>query len=135
VRHRAPWFAVRIQRGGAKTYILKCRAGTGRDTPLRKLSIGKHGSPWTPDEARAETERLSRLVARGRTRLAVEDNPHIIVGGVKGGALVSLEKPWRAIRKAAGLEDVRLRDLAARLRFRRRGAWHGLAAHRRDARA
>ena len=41
----------------------------------------------------------------------VEGNPHVIVGGVAGTALVNLEKPWRAIRKQAGLEDVRLHDL------------------------
>jgi integrase len=40
-----------------------------------------------------------------------EGNPHVIVGRVPGMALVNLEKPWRAIRKAAGLEDVRLHDL------------------------
>ena len=41
----------------------------------------------------------------------VEGNPHIIVGNVGGRALVNLEKPWRAIRKDAGLDDVRLHDL------------------------
>ena len=41
----------------------------------------------------------------------VEDNPHVIVGNVAGARLVNLEKPWRAIRKAAGLNDVRLHDL------------------------
>jgi integrase len=41
----------------------------------------------------------------------VEGNPHVIVGGVHGAPLVNLEKPWRAIRKAAGLDDVRLHDL------------------------
>jgi integrase len=41
----------------------------------------------------------------------IEGNPHVIVGGVQGASLVNLEKPWRAIRKAAGLEDVRLHDL------------------------
>jgi integrase len=41
----------------------------------------------------------------------VEGNPHVIVGGVAGEALVNLEKPWRAIRREAGLEDVRLHDL------------------------
>jgi integrase len=59
-------FGVRVQRGGAKTYILKYRAGTGREAPLRKLTIGKHGSPWTADEARAEAKRLSGLVAHGK---------------------------------------------------------------------
>jgi integrase len=41
----------------------------------------------------------------------IKGNPHVIVGGVAGAALVNLEKPWRAIRKQAGLEDVRLHDL------------------------
>jgi integrase len=41
----------------------------------------------------------------------IEGNPHVIVGGVAGAALVNLEKPWRAIRKEAELEDVRLHDL------------------------
>jgi integrase len=41
----------------------------------------------------------------------VEGNPHVIVGNVAGARLINLEKPWRAIRKAAGLHDVRLHDL------------------------
>ena len=40
-----------------------------------------------------------------------EGNPHVIVGNVAGARLVNLEKPWRAVRKAAGLNDVRLHDL------------------------
>jgi integrase len=38
-------------------------------------------------------------------------NPHVIVGGKAGAHLVKLEKPWRRIRKAAELNDVRLHDL------------------------
>ena len=38
-------------------------------------------------------------------------NPHVIAGRNEGAALVNLEKPWRAIRKTAGLGDVRLHDL------------------------
>jgi integrase len=41
----------------------------------------------------------------------VEGNPFVIVGGKSGAALVNLEKPWRAIRAAAGLDDVRIHDL------------------------
>ena len=41
----------------------------------------------------------------------IDGNPHVIVGAKAGAALVNLEKPWRAIRKAAGLDDVRLHDL------------------------
>jgi integrase len=55
-----------MQRGGAKTYILKYRVGAGRDAPLRKVTIGRHGSPWTPEQARAEARRLLGLVAHGK---------------------------------------------------------------------
>ncbi len=58
-------FGIRARTGGAKTYILHYRAGTGRGAPLRKLTIGKHGSPWTPDKARTEAKRLLGLIASG----------------------------------------------------------------------
>ena len=58
-------FGIRVRSGGAKTYILQYRAGTGRKAPLRKLTIGKHGSPWTPSTARTEAKRLLGLVASG----------------------------------------------------------------------
>ena len=41
----------------------------------------------------------------------VDGNPHVIVGGKQGAALVNLKDPWNAIRTAAGLEDVRVHDL------------------------
>lgn len=41
----------------------------------------------------------------------VEDNPYVIVGKNPGCHLVNIAKPWERIRKAAGLEDVRLHDL------------------------
>src|SRR6516162_9025036 len=59
-------FGVRVQRGGSKAYVLKYRAGSGRHAPLRKMTIGKHGSPWAPDEARVEARRLLALVAHGK---------------------------------------------------------------------
>ena len=41
----------------------------------------------------------------------LEDNPYVICGGKDEAHLVNLQKPWRRIRKAAGLDDVRLHDL------------------------
>jgi integrase len=58
-------FGVRVQRGGAKSYVLHYRAGRGRGAPLRKLTIGRHGSPWTPDNARGEARRLLGMVEGG----------------------------------------------------------------------
>jgi len=41
----------------------------------------------------------------------VEDNPFVIAGTVRGQHIVNLQKPWRRLRKKAGLEDVRIHDL------------------------
>ena len=55
-------FGIRVQRGGGKSYVLHYRAGTGRGAPLRKLTIGRHGSPWTAETARSEARRqLGRI--------------------------------------------------------------------------
>ena len=40
-----------------------------------------------------------------------QGNPYVICGKNAGEHLVNLQKPWRRIRKAAGLDDVRLHDL------------------------
>ncbi len=55
-------FGARRQRGNAVTYVLKYRTQDGRQ---RWLTIGRHGSPWTPDLARAEARRLLVDVAKG----------------------------------------------------------------------
>ena len=41
----------------------------------------------------------------------VPGNPYVITGAVEGQHLVNLQKPWRKLRKMAGLEDVRIHDL------------------------
>ena len=53
-------FGVRRQRDGT-FYYLRYRIG-GRQ---RMKSIGRHGSPWTPDKARNEARRLLGLIAVG----------------------------------------------------------------------
>jgi integrase len=59
-------FGVRARSGGARTYVLRYRpGGGGRNAPLRTFTIGRHGSPWTPDTARAEAKRLLGLVEDG----------------------------------------------------------------------
>lgn len=56
-------FVLRISPGGTKTYAVRYRMG-GRGSALRTVTIGRHGSPWTPDQARTEAE---RLLATART--------------------------------------------------------------------
>jgi integrase len=41
----------------------------------------------------------------------VEGNPYVIPGEKNGAPRADLKKPWKAIRKAAGLEGVRIHDL------------------------
>lgn len=41
----------------------------------------------------------------------VKDNPHVIVGKHVGAHLTDLQRPWRRIRKEAGLHNVRIHDL------------------------
>ena len=54
-------FGLRVTPAGERAYVLKYRA-RGKQ---RWYTIGRHGSPWTPDMARREAMRLLGEVARG----------------------------------------------------------------------
>ncbi|WP_037309580.1 site-specific integrase [Ruegeria halocynthiae] len=54
-----------------------------------------------PQAARAVLSALPRL----------PDNPYVITGAGPGHYATDLQKPWRRIRKRAGLNDVRIHDL------------------------
>jgi integrase len=59
-------FGLRVRPNGRRTYVLEYRPGRGgRSTQKRRISIGIHGSPWTPDMARKEALRLLGVVASG----------------------------------------------------------------------
>jgi hypothetical protein len=51
-------FGLRVAPGGTKSYILSYRAGRGRNAPQHRITIGKHGSPWTVEMARREARML-----------------------------------------------------------------------------
>lgn len=57
-------FGLVVQPSGVKTYTLVYRMG-GRSTKPERYTIGRHGDPWTPDEARGEARRLLLMVANG----------------------------------------------------------------------
>jgi integrase len=63
-------FGVRCRPSGAKYYVLKMRVG-GRQ---RWLTIGRHGSPWTPDKARSEALRLLGLKSGGKDPASERDH-------------------------------------------------------------
>jgi integrase len=54
-------FGLRAATSGEKVYVLKYRVAGGQ----RWYTIGRHGSPWTPDLARKEAKRLLGEVTRG----------------------------------------------------------------------
>ncbi len=56
-------FGLRVRAGGSKTYVVKY--GVGRRGKARRVTIGRHGSPWTTETARDEARRLLGLVAFG----------------------------------------------------------------------
>jgi integrase len=59
-------FVLVVTPAGAKSYAVDYRAGSGRTAPKRRLTVGKHGSPWTPEMARTEAKKLLAEVAAGR---------------------------------------------------------------------
>jgi integrase len=62
-------FGCRRQRSEARNYFLFYRTA-GRQ---RWLTIGRHGSPWTPDTARMEAKRLLGSVAQGKDPASVKE--------------------------------------------------------------
>jgi integrase len=55
-------FGARRQKSDAVSYIVFYRTAEGRQ---RVFTLGKHGSPWTPDSARKEAKRILGAVACG----------------------------------------------------------------------
>lgn len=58
-------FVLVVTAYGGKSYAIDYRAGRGRQGRKRRLTIGKHGSPWTPDTARHEAFLLLADVSKG----------------------------------------------------------------------
>jgi integrase len=58
-------FGVKTTPAGKKVYLLQYRLG-GRGFATKRMTIGTHGSPWTPASARDEAERLLVLVRQGK---------------------------------------------------------------------
>ncbi len=58
-------FGLRVRPSGAKSYIVQYRTAGGRSGVVRKVTLGRHGSPWTPDSARAKAWRILGTIANG----------------------------------------------------------------------
>ena len=77
-------FGIRRQRH-AVVYVLKYRDGTGRQ---RFLTIGRHGSPWTPETARTKARQHLGTVADRHS------NPHALAGPSSSPTLEEFSKAY-----------------------------------------
>lgn len=58
-------FGLKVTVAGTKTYVVQYRTSGGRHGKARRVTIGKHGSPWTAEAARQEAQRILALSAQG----------------------------------------------------------------------
>jgi integrase len=92
-------FGARRRTGPIVSYVLKYRTAEGRQ---RWQTIGRHGSPWTPDLARAEARRILGEVTKGsdparqkqdaRKAATVADFCDDYLAAVEGGRLLTRSK-------------------------------------------
>ncbi len=73
---RVKGFVLVVTAYGGKSYAVEYRAGRGRRAQKRRYTIGKHGSPWTPDTARREALRLLGAIANGADPVATRKADH-----------------------------------------------------------
>ncbi|MCE3248726.1 MAG: phage integrase family protein [Geminicoccaceae bacterium] len=57
-------FGLKVTPAGGKVYIVQYRTG-GRGSPTKRVTVGRHGSPWTPDQARRKAREILGNVAAG----------------------------------------------------------------------
>lgn len=64
-------FGCMVTDKGSKSYLVQYRIG-GRGSQTRRVTIGRHGSPWTPDTARDRAKELLHQVWRNVDPFAAE---------------------------------------------------------------
>jgi len=74
----AKGFGLKVTPKGRRIYIVQTRVG-GR---LRRYTVGRHGSPWTPEGARKEAIKFLGLIASGK-------DPLLLAGKARDGISVS----------------------------------------------
>jgi integrase len=70
---KLPGFGIYVGKSGTRSYFLEYRPGYGRSVAKRRISIGRHGAPWTPIQARDKALELLAVVKAGGDPLDERD--------------------------------------------------------------
>lgn len=126
-------FGLKVTPAGRRVYILQYRVG-GSEAKTKRFTIGTHGSPWTPDKARVEAERLAIMASQGTDPMLVEKRRRNDAVSLEFGGYVELfadrylkvnwKASWRDGRRVldlhvtpllrgCALTDVTRRDISA----------------------
>ncbi len=102
-------FGARRQKGASIAYVVKYRTADGRQ---RWATIGRHGTPWTPDLARAEARRLLGEVTKGgdptrtkkeaRTAATVSELCDVYLEGCQAGRILTRRQTTKKPSTLAG---------------------------------
>jgi len=128
---KLPGFGLYVGAKGSRSYFLEYRPGRGRGVAKRRITIGRHGAPWTAATARDEALRLLGRIKAGSDPLAERDAAEQHAARTLAG----LVEAWLArdqaknrsraeverimarevlpVWGARGLEDIRKRDVIA----------------------
>lgn len=71
-------FGLKVTPAGNKVYLFQYRL-SGRGSASRRMTLGRHGSPWTPLSARAHAKSLSALVDQGKDPAAEKEERRRVV--------------------------------------------------------
>jgi integrase len=130
---KLPGFGLYVGASGGRSYFFEYRPGRGRGVQKRRISIGKHGAPWTPEKAREKAFAYLAGLREGRDpldeRAITERNPDAarLVAAVMGEWLKrdqagnrSRNEVERVMRRevlpvwgARPIDDIRKRDIIA----------------------
>ncbi|MDX8540078.1 integrase arm-type DNA-binding domain-containing protein [Mesorhizobium abyssinicae] len=58
-------FGLKVTPTGSRIYLVQYRTSGGRSGTTKRVTIGKHGSPWTAEAARAEAKSVLARVTQG----------------------------------------------------------------------
>lgn len=92
-------FGCMVTDKGVKSYLVQYRIG-GRGNPTRRVTIGRHGSPWTPDGAR---DRAAELLEQVRRKVDPFDAERQALEAAKAGAKAKADADAALAKLAFGI--------------------------------